>query len=64
MLRQRLLWECFLTWEQKQQIVTAANLRLQDMDADPYQTEGSVYNTSDLTRPEYSTDNFRMFCFK
>ncbi len=28
------------------------------------EAEGSMYSTSDLTRPEYSTDDFRMFNFK
>jgi hypothetical protein len=36
----------------------------QDMAADPYNPEGLPYSTSELTRPEYSTDDFRMFCFK
>lgn len=37
---------------------------LQDLDCDPFNSSSSMFNTSDLTRPEYSTDNFRMFCFK
>lgn len=28
------------------------------------ESEGSTYSTTDLTRPEYSTDDFRMFNFK
>jgi hypothetical protein len=26
--------------------------------------ENLPYSTADLTRPEYSTDTFRMYCFK
>eukprot|EP00210_Caulerpa_lentillifera_P004496 g4290.t1 len=31
---------------------------------DPFGQDGLPYSTAELTKPEYSTDEFRMFCFK
>src|SRR5690348_2612643 len=33
-------------------------------EGDPYNPDSLPYSTAELTRPEYSTDTFRMFCFK
>ncbi|CAD7700682.1 unnamed protein product [Ostreobium quekettii] len=36
----------------------------QDSGSDPYNPDALPYSTSELTKPEYSTDEFRMYCFK
>lgn len=36
----------------------------QDVEGDASNPEGFPYSTSELTMPEYSTDDFRMYHFK